>query len=122
MNRRSLVRTLATFTFGTAIAGCTETIEDTQEDLQSDLRVYAMDAETTAFGNIVMAVGVENRGSARGSEMLWGEVDIEGGDTYQKSQQISVGPQESKRFEFDFDIDLSESLSGSSYSYDAWVN
>jgi hypothetical protein len=89
---------------------------------QPNLQVTGTDAETTAFGNVRMLVQVTNSGEEDGSGTLEGVVDVQGGDTYRQSRQVSLDAGMSNSYTLEFDIDLGESLSASSYEYRAEVN
>ncbi|WP_256393592.1 hypothetical protein [Natronoarchaeum rubrum] len=117
MHRRRFVR-VATAGLAVPLAGCSDSPGG---GLGGGLEVTDVQSSTTLAGNVDLSVQVSNTSSDSASATLYGEVDIEGGDTYTESRSVTVSPDGSNSYELSFDIDFSESLSASSYEYQAWV-
>lgn len=96
-----------------ALAGCSS--------VTGGLKVQGVDAAGTAFGNVNMAVQVENTASDSKSGTLVGQVDMNGGDTYTEQRSITVNGGTSNTFELSFDIGLDDSISSGSYEYSAQI-
>lgn len=89
--------------------------------LGSSLEVSDTDSSTTMGGNIRLRAMVVNDSSDSASGTLYGEIDVQGGDTYTKTRGVTISPNRSNSYDLKFDIRLSESISGARYEYTAWV-
>jgi len=117
MHRRRFLGAAAA-AFAVPLAGCSDSPGG---GLDGGLEVTDVQSSTTLAGNVDLSVQVSNTSSESASATLYGEVDVDGGDTYTESRSVTVSPDGSNSYELSFDIDFSESLSGSSYEYEAWV-
>lgn len=85
------------------------------------LEIVEFNSEVTSFGNIVVRVLVNNSGSSSAGARLVGQVDIQDGDTYTESRNITVLGGESNTYILRFDISLGDTLSGERYEADVWL-
>lgn len=95
-----------------AFAGCTS---------GPQLEVSDTEAQATAFGNVNVYAAVTNSGEERGSATLKAQVELDSGNTYTKTKQVTVGPRDSNTYTFKFDIPLTESLSTEQFTYEVWL-
>lgn len=116
MNRRRFVG-VAAAGLAPALAGCS----GTGGGIDGGMEVTGVDASNTLAGNVELNVTVSNTSSESASGTLYGEVDVEGGDTYTESRSITVSPDGSNSYTLGVDVSASDSLSGASYEYRAWV-
>lgn len=115
MERRQFVQ-VVTASAVTSLAGCAGSGLG-----ESSLEVSDVDAHNTSFGNVIVRAMVVNNSSDSLSGTLYGEVDVQGGDTYTRTRPVTLAPNDSSSYKLEFDINISESLSGGSYEYSAWV-
>ncbi|WP_083252614.1 hypothetical protein [Haladaptatus sp. W1] len=118
MNRREVLRKgglLLLTGVMTSLSGCGGIIKG----VTSPLEVTSKDARSTSFGNVIVTARVSNQSDERQSGTLWGEVNIDGGSSYEESVYVTVPPNSDKDYEIKFDIKFSEF--GEQYTYDAWV-
>ncbi|PSQ42112.1 hypothetical protein BRD17_09435 [Halobacteriales archaeon SW_7_68_16] len=83
------------------------------------LEIADTSSQSTATGNVVVSVLVENTGDSEDSATLQSQVDVQGGDTYTDRRDISVPGGGSNSYDFEFDIAIDESLEASEYEYSA---
>jgi hypothetical protein len=121
-SRRDVLTYMVPFA-AVGLSGCSSILGD--EDgggglgPQPNLQIAGTDSRTTTFGNVELLVEVSNTGEKDGSATLEGVVDVQGGDTYRETREVSVSAGGSNSYTLEFDIDLGESLSASSYEYEA---
>lgn len=72
-------------------------------------------------GNVIVAARVSNGSSSAESGTLRAEVDLQDGETYTQTKQITVDGDSTEDFEVKFDIPIGDSLSGARYDYDAEI-
>jgi len=113
MHRRGFVSILG----ATILAGCSALGQ-----LGEPLEITDAETESTALGNVIANVTIENTISETHSGTLIGQVDVDGGDTYTESRQITVPGDETNSYRLEFDIDVRDSLSGSQYQFSAEID
>lgn len=115
MNRRKFI-VLSGITIGTttSLSGCLE-------DITGALNIRQLDVNTTSLGGIQLQIIVENNSQSRKEGQLYGEVDIDGGDTLMEHEQISVGAEQQNSYTLGFSPNISERLSEEEFTYDAWI-
>ncbi|MFC7077752.1 hypothetical protein [Haloarcula halophila] len=85
------------------------------------LEVSSVNADTTALGDIEVLVVVENTASSSRDRELTTQVDVQSGDTYTQSEEITVPGESENSYRHTHDLALSESLSADSFDYSASV-
>lgn len=101
------------------LAGCSAT-----SDLLgggSNLEVTEVESQVTGWGDVQLSISVENTGSESESGTLYGQVDVQGGDVYSESQQITVPAGETNQYTIDVPIEFQDSLGAEGYQHSAWV-
>lgn len=118
LNRRKLIKSTAIASSGglVTLAGCSGSSQDA-----NGLSVEDTDTRSTTFGNIVVAVLVENITDDTKSARLHAEVDVDGGNLYEESDDISVTSGGREKFQLKFDISAEESMNAEQYEYRAWL-
>ncbi|EFW90188.1 hypothetical protein ZOD2009_21382 [Haladaptatus paucihalophilus DX253] len=119
MQRRDLLRTGGLFVCGgmTALSGCSGVVSK----LTGSLEVTTTDSRVTGFGNVVVTASVRNDSDETKSGTLWAQVKVDGGSTYEESENVIVPAHTEKEYQIRLDIDFGESLSADRYSYKAWL-
>lgn len=78
------------------------------------LEIAAQDADTTAFGNVVITVTVENTAQEPREGSVFCEVDV-GGRVYEQSEFVTVGSESRTTIQLEYDIPLSDYGEGGEY-------
>lgn len=115
MHRRSFVRTAGAtglLPLSSLAAGCSRLGLG-----GTPLAIETVDSSTTATGDVTVSATISNPTEQSQQAELTSQVDIQDGDTYTKSQEIEVPPNNENSYTITHDLSLGESFSADQYEF-----